>query len=359
MRILHTEWSNGWGGQEIRIINEMLALRNEKHDVFLACRKKSKIYQVANKHQIAILTLPFVGNADFYTILRLFFFLKRKKIQIVNTHSGKDTWVGGISSKLAGIKFIRTRHLSNLINPSRLNFINELCDYVITTGESVRQDMIANNRINPKKIQSIPTGPDERKFNPEKFSEAHSRKIFNLQDDEIAIGMLAVIRRFKRYDKFISMASYITKLYPHKKIKFLLAGDGPQRELVEKLVLDENLSHLFNFLGHIENVPEYLRALDLFVLCSDSGEGVPQSLIQSLMMNTHSIATDVGSVKDLYSESNFKLINKDSQEDLNESVKEFIEERRYKKGTNSREHIVSNFSEKIMTKKLIDIYKTL
>jgi hypothetical protein len=36
--ILHTEWSDGWGGQEIRIINEMISIREEGVDVFLACR---------------------------------------------------------------------------------------------------------------------------------------------------------------------------------------------------------------------------------------------------------------------------------------------------------------------------------
>jgi len=29
IKVLHTEWSDGWGGQEIRIINEMLAVREK------------------------------------------------------------------------------------------------------------------------------------------------------------------------------------------------------------------------------------------------------------------------------------------------------------------------------------------
>ena len=43
IRVLHTEWSDAWGGQEIRIINEMKALRREGIKVFLACRKNSII----------------------------------------------------------------------------------------------------------------------------------------------------------------------------------------------------------------------------------------------------------------------------------------------------------------------------
>ena len=33
MKVLHTEWSDGWGGQEIRIIGEMEGVREKGIDV--------------------------------------------------------------------------------------------------------------------------------------------------------------------------------------------------------------------------------------------------------------------------------------------------------------------------------------
>ena len=47
IRVLHTEWSNGWGGQEIRVINEMIAVREEGVDVFLAWRDDAVIKKKA------------------------------------------------------------------------------------------------------------------------------------------------------------------------------------------------------------------------------------------------------------------------------------------------------------------------
>ena len=41
MRVLHTEWSDSWGGQEIRIINEMIA-------VLESYAKKSRKYVSEN-----------------------------------------------------------------------------------------------------------------------------------------------------------------------------------------------------------------------------------------------------------------------------------------------------------------------
>ena len=115
IKVLHTEWSDGWGGQEIRIINEMIAVREEGIEVFLACRDNSKIKNKAIENNIKVFLLPFKGNLDFNTIYKLIKIIKEYNINIVNTHSGKDTWVGGIAAKLSGAKFIRTRHLSNII----------------------------------------------------------------------------------------------------------------------------------------------------------------------------------------------------------------------------------------------------
>ena len=183
IKVLHTEWSDGWGGQEIRIINEMIAVREQGVEVFLACRDHAVIKQKALENNIKVFVLPFRGNADFKTLFSLRNIIKEHSIDIINTHSGKDTWVGGLAAKLASAKFIRTRHLSNRIRSSRTNFINELADYIFTTGESIRADMIMYNRINPEKIQSVPTGIDADLFDPDKYNKKACRERFNIQDD--------------------------------------------------------------------------------------------------------------------------------------------------------------------------------
>lgn len=189
------EWSEGWG-QEIRIINEMLAVRERGVTLFLACRAHARIKVEAERYQIPVFILPFRGNTDLATLFSLTRIIRHENIDIVNTHSGKDTWVGGLTARLAGARFIRTRHLSNPIRASRLNFINGIADYVLTTGESVREDMIRNNRIRPETIQSVPTGiDDEDHFNPEQYDREANRARLGISPNEIAIGIVAVLRR--------------------------------------------------------------------------------------------------------------------------------------------------------------------
>ncbi|QKJ23780.1 glycosyltransferase [Poseidonibacter lekithochrous] len=359
MKVLHTEWSDGWGGQEIRIINEMIAVREKGIEVFLACRDNAKIKEKALENNIKVFILPFRGNVDFKTMFALMKIVKENTIDIINTHSGKDTWVGGIAAKLSGAKFIRTRHLSNKIRSGRLNFINELADYIFTTGESVKDDMIKYNRINPSKIKSIPTGIDSDLFNINNFDILNNRKKYGLSDNEIAIGIIAVLREFKRHETFIEMAKIVKS--KHENVKFFIAGDGPRRFIIEDLIKKYKLEDNVILLGHINNPEELLSVLDIFVLTSDSKEGVPQSVNQALMMNTAVIATNVGSTKDLKNNDNFFLVEPNDISAIANHVNTLIQDKEtlsnYK--INSRDYVVNKYSKISMRDEIIEIYKKI
>ena len=356
IRVLHTEWSLGWGGQEIRIINEMISVRDAGVDVFLACRNESIIKKKALENNINVFTLPFKGNVSLETLFSLRKIIRVHSIDIVNTHSGKDTWVGGLAAKLAGIKFIRTRHLSLGISSARTNFINELADYIFTTGESVRADMIQYNRIKSHKIESIPTGIDSSIFNPNDYDVEECRKQYNLSDDAVAIGILAVLRQFKRHDLFLEMAKSIIEKYPNKKFVFLIAGDGPQKNSIQKFINDLNLTCHVMFLGHVDKVSEFLSALDILVLSSDSKEGVPQSVMQGLFMNKSVVATNSGSTKDLLNNNNFQLVGTHSAVELVKGVSYYIDNNKTRQ---NEVFIDEKFSLKFMSRRIVRIYNHL
>lgn len=359
IRVLHTEWSDGWGGQEIRILGEMLAVREQGVEVFLACRADARIREQAGGHGIPVFVLPFRGNLDLITLFSLIRIIRREHIDIVNTHSGKDTWVGGIAAKLAGSRFIRTRHLSNPINPSRTNFINGLADYILTTGESVRMDMIRNNRIRPSRIQSVPTGIDEERFNPEHYNREANREWLGISPREIAVGIVAVLRRFKRHDILLEVAGRLCARYGN--LKFVIAGDGPIREEIEATIRDKGLQDNIIMLGHIDEPERVLSALDIFTLTSDSKEGVPQSVMQALLMKLPVVATAAGSTADLYHDGNFILIEPADAIVLEKALSGLIEDKalRARYADKARPYIAEHFSQKVMVKRLLDIYVSL
>ena len=230
IRILHTEWSNGWGGQEMRILAEMKGFMAQNFKIAqddnaclieceLACKSGAKIANYALNAGFVVHYLPFKSKFDLKSIFSLAKLLKERKIDILNTHSGIDTWCGILASKLARVRSIRTRHLSAPINPSRLNFINELADFVLTTGKGVKDAMIANNRINPNKIASIPTGIDESVFAPNLYDKNECKSAFNLPKNAVIIGSLGVLRSVKNQQMLLNAILEIHKI--HKNIYFI------------------------------------------------------------------------------------------------------------------------------------------
>lgn len=357
--VLHTEWSEGWGGQEIRIINEILALQELGVKCFIACREHAKIKQKAIENGIEVFTLPFKGSADFGTIFKLMKLVKQNQIDIINTHSGKDTWTGGFAAKLSGVKFIRTRHISNKINPSKMNFINELADFVITTGKNVRETMIKDNRIEPEKILSIPTGADSTVFDPKNFNSLEAKKEFGFKDDEIIIGIIAILRGVKQHKLFLEVAKEVTNKIKDKKLKFIIAGDGPMKDEILANIKRLNLENNVQMLGHINDITKLLSAIDISMLVSRN-EGVPQSLIQSLLMQKACISTNVGSVKDLWKDNNFLLVQ-NSQNEIQNALISLLENPSLKQELESkaRGYMLENFSKDVMRDKIYDIYKKI
>jgi len=356
VKVLHTEWSNGWGGQEMRIISEMIEIRSNGVEVFLACRRNSIIKKKALENNIKVFILPFRGNFDLLTLFALKKIINKYSIDIINTHSGKDTWVGGLAAKIARKKFIRTRHLSNPISSSPLNFINRLADYIITTGESVRLNMIKYNQIKPNKIKSIPSGIDQSIFNPDLYNYMECRQQFDLADKEITIGILAVLRQFKRHDLFLEMAKDLINLYPNKKFVFVIAGDGPQKNNIQNKISELKINSHVRMTGHIDNVPEFLMALDILVLSSDSKEGVPQSVMQALFMNKAVVATSSGSTQDLRFGNSFELVKTGDSKALLKGVSFYIEN---DLSINSRDQMTKYFSKEVMINQVLKIYKVI
>ena len=57
-RILHTEASVGWGGQEIRILTEAQYFQARGHEVLIAANASSEIVANAPRYGVPIVALP-------------------------------------------------------------------------------------------------------------------------------------------------------------------------------------------------------------------------------------------------------------------------------------------------------------
>lgn len=296
LRILHTEWSDGWGGQERRVVSEMEGMLRRGHHVLLVTRPHCRIRNEAEQRGIPVVAMDMRGKFDFRAIRALARLLKQEAIQVVDTHSGIDSWVGALAAKLAGTPvLVRTRHLNIPLKRSWLNFVHYLPDALVTCGEAMRRQLVENCGFPAEGLANIPTGIDFSRFQPTKSREVMRREL-GLAPDAWAVLMVGIIRGVKRHEVALRAFQAVAETRPNAML--FLAGEGPMRPDMERLAAELDISDKVHFLGHREDVPDLMAASDLLLLTSRS-EGVPQAVTQALGMGLPVVATAVGGVPEL------------------------------------------------------------
>lgn len=359
--ILHTEWSDGWGGQEQRIILECLKVRALGHQVVIACQPGSGILAKARENGIQVEELVIRGQFDLRAIRDICRLVRKYQVTVLNTHSGKDTWVGSLAAKLAGVPLlIRTRHLSLPISTNPLNFVHRLADGVVTTGESIRNEMIRVNGISPDRIISIATGVSLDRFDPLTANGAGVRRELGIGDQCQVVTMVAVLRGMKRHDLLVSAAVALREKLPD--VVYLLVGDGPGNDSIRALVHDAGLEDNFIFTGYRSDVPDILAASDVVVLTSDRNEGVPQSISQAMAMERAVVAAPVGSIAELVRDGETGLLAETGNAQSFAAQIETLlvdEQLRTRLGKAARQHVLANYTDTIMAEKTIAFYQHL
>lgn len=291
--ILHTEASLGWGGQEIRIVQESLGLIKRGHRAIIAAPEQSAIFKRAQENGIEVFPASYKKKNP-RSVVDLLSLISSERVDIVSTHSSSDSWISTIAAKLSRSKpvIVRTRHLSTPISKSVLSrFIYTMMpDAVMTTGEAIKQQMISDNGFRASKIISVPTGIDLEQFDPKRVKPA-------LQPNAFSIGMVGVLRSWKGHKFLIKAAPIILEAVPNAT--FFLVGDGPQFRNLREMVQRYSLEKKVLMLGHRDDVPELLASFDIIAHPSYANEGVPQSVLQAMAMEKPVVASNAGAISEV------------------------------------------------------------
>lgn len=296
LSILHTEWSNGWGGQEIRILSECRGLAGRGHRVELAGCPDGKLRQRAEAAGLVFHPLAMAGPWDLPAIMKLKNLMGRLGTQVIHTHSSVDSWVGGMAARLAGTACVRTRHLSAPVSTSPLNVVYKLPQMVATTGTGIRRHLVEDYGLPADRVVSIPTGVDTELYGP---SEADQQLLaeFGIEPDAPVVAMVAVLRSWKRHDVFCAMAKEVSAQRP--STRFLIVGHGPGWDRVNGYLDEMELSPAVIMTGHREDIHRILPLCTVCVLTSDKNEGVPQAVLQQLACERAVTASRAGDIPEV------------------------------------------------------------
>ncbi|WP_133440985.1 glycosyltransferase [Chryseobacterium salivictor] len=134
----------------------------------------------------------------------------------------------------------------------------------------------------------------------------------------VAIGRLTEQKGFER------LLTACNKLVVEKyNFSLWVLGEGEQREVLEKYILNNNLQNHVFLLGFHENPYKFIKAANYFVSSSYT-EGFSTVVTESVIIGTPVITTDCAGMKEILGESEFGLIVPNSTEGLYEGLKKLL-----------------------------------
>jgi len=173
-------------------------------------------------------------------------------------------------------------------------------DIIIVNSEFDRQLAIKNKIAKPEKIVTIYNGLDVEnlKFLPKE--EARKFLASNIENWELEIencllvGTVANLYKNKGLEYLIYAAAKIK----NPELKFMIIGDGPEKENLKRLIGEMRLENSVFLTGYIDNACRYLKAFDIFALPSVK-EGQPWTILEAMAAETPIIATNIAGIPEM------------------------------------------------------------
>lgn len=175
-----------------------------------------------------------------------------------------------------------------------------------------------NENIDMKnKVNKIIYNPINNSFLVKNYS-------INRNNEIVSVGRLTEQKNFRL---LIEAFSDISDEIPDYKL--LIYGEGDQREELEKLIKEKNMSNKIILKGVTKNVKEKIYNASLFVL-SSRFEGMPNALIEAMSLGLPVVATDCpcgGPKKLITNGENGFLVKNNNKKELEEAIKKIINDK--------------------------------
>jgi len=174
---------------------------------------------------------------------------------------------------------------------------------VITPSHASAKDLATIGGIPEGKLKVIGLGVSPAPVHSE--DEVAKLRAELLGDGSHVIVTIARLMYQKGIDILVDCAVELHKTNPG--YRFIVAGDGPDEDMLRQLAKDKGLEGVMTFVGRTERPHLYLAAADIFLLTS-RWEALPFTIVESFQVGTPSVAAACSGVVELIDDSVGKVV---------------------------------------------------
>lgn len=361
MKILHIISSGGMYGAEAVILNLSRTLNESGNASVLGVFANSKnlnlqLHEQALAEGIESHLIPCSGQIDRAAIKELRDLAIRSRADVVHAHGFKGDIYSYFAFRHMKIPLVSTCH--NWTDTDRIvslygkldRFVLRRYAAVIAVSEAVKQRLLSSG-VREDRIEIIKNGIDLRPF-----AEAAPSLRGIVGDGGPIVGFVGRLSKEKGADIFLQVAAGVAARVPNAK--FVVVGEGPEKEALESLVDQLGIRDNVFIVGRRNDMPSVYASFDLMVL-SSRDEGLPMAVLEGMSSGLPWVATAVGDVPKIFQDGkNGMLVPPGDIDSLAAAVISLLQnpEERRRLGEAARTHVKEEFSAERMATSYLDVY---
>lgn len=364
-----------------KLLSGQLRFMGENYEVIAVSSDREKLEKVGKLENCQVFPLEMTRQItpfkDISAVIKLYFFLKRTRPQIVHTHTPKAGTVGMLAAKLAGVP-LRLHTVAGLpllesagFRRKILNLVERLtyaCATKVYPNSFGLLEVIKQQKFcKAAKLKVIANGSsngiDTAHFNPGLFSQADSKTLKSqLKIDESHFVFLFVGRLVKDKGTNELVAAFEKLQQENPNISLLLVGDFESGldPLDKQTTASINNNDAIITAGFQNEVRPYFAMADCLVFPSYR-EGFPNVVLQAGAMELPAIVSDINGCNEIIRDGKNGLVIPVKDENaIYQAMKKMLENpdlaAEFK--VNARQTITSKYEQKAVWEALLAEYRT-
>jgi glycosyltransferase involved in cell wall biosynthesis len=299
MKVLHIISSGGMYGAEAVILNLARTLRDGPHECVLGVFSNSinpnlQLHEIALKEGFESHLIACKGKVDRAAIAKIRELVTRTGADVVHTHGYKADIYVYLALRGLGVPLVSTCHtwydtdffLSIYGMADR--FVLRKYARVVAVSDEVKQRLLKAG-VGEEKIRMVRNGLDLRPFDEALASHRKDTR----PERALVVGLVGRLAWEKGVDVFLRAAAKVLVEFP--ETRFVVVGEGPDQEMLERLIDTLMIHESVELLGRREEMASVYASLDVMV-SSSRQEGLPMAILEGMASGLALVATAVGAV---------------------------------------------------------------
>jgi glycosyltransferase involved in cell wall biosynthesis len=264
-------------------------LQKAGHQVVVGVKQDSPLVQAMREMGLDARPLAIAGKFNPAAPIRIARLAKSTRAAVIHSHLSTAAFHGSAAAHWAGIPSVA--HVRALNRPFWYRFATR----VIAVSHAVKEHLVAQG-MDAGKIDVVYNGVDpDRYFLPCTREEAKRR--LGMPEDAPLVGVVAHLTAKKGHAVFLDAFARAAPKHPGARVLFL--GDGDERPALERQADRLGIAGALIFAGFHPDVLPYYAALDVIVLPSIEGEGLPRALLEGGLLGRPAIGTRLSGVPEI------------------------------------------------------------